>query len=131
MIIHSYESTARSDACVEYIRSLKKIQMMEQVFLLPIPSTRDYQTISGTNIYIYSILELLSPSCVLIGYSLPEWFLSAASDTGCIVHDVSLDDPSVRYHHHSEPDEHQPAAAAFPEERENHRKSKTKTNQAK
>ena len=92
MIIHSYESTARSDACVEYIRSLKKIQMMEQVFLLPIPSTRDYQTISGTNIYIYSILELLSPSCVLIGYSLPEWFLSAASDTGCIVHDVSLDE---------------------------------------
>lgn len=92
MIIHSYENTQRSDSCIEYIRGIKCLEKIEQLFLLPIPSTRDFKTVLGTNIYINSLLELISPSCLLVGYSLPLEFVKEAEGLGCIVHDVGCDE---------------------------------------
>ncbi len=92
MIIHSYENTRRADACVDYLGRLKDAKNIEKLYLLPIPSTRDKSTISGTNIYIYDVLDMLDESSMIVGYALPRDFVSRASAVGASVHDVSLDE---------------------------------------
>lgn len=92
MIIHSYENGRRADACIEYIRGLKCLEKTEQLFLLPIPTTRDNKVILGTNIYIDSLYEAFSESCLIVGYSLSEGFKSKAVDAGCLIHDVGCDE---------------------------------------
>ena len=53
---------------------------------------QDLKTILGTNICIYSLLELLSTDCVVVGYSLPEEFLEKAKALGSLVFDVCEDE---------------------------------------
>ena len=52
MIIQSYENSKRADACIEYIRGSEHFKKINAIYLLPIPSTRDNITITGTNVNI-------------------------------------------------------------------------------
>lgn len=92
MIIHSYENGLRSDACVQYIRGLDCFEGVEELLLLPIPSTRDNKTILGTNIVIDSLISLVDGASLVVGYSLPATFKSTLTGVGCPVHDVGCDE---------------------------------------
>ena len=92
MIIHSYENGLRSDVCVQYVRDLDGPKAAEQLFLLPIPSTRDNKTISGTNIDISSLIGVVDASCMVVGYGLPNGIKKQIKALGCPVHDVGEDE---------------------------------------
>lgn len=92
MIINSYENGLRSDVCVRYLRELKCQAGVDQLFLLPIPSSRDGRMISGTAIALDSLLDIVDPSSVVVGYSLPENITDRLKERGCRVHDVACDE---------------------------------------
>ena len=92
MIIHSYESGRRSDVCVKYLNGLKCFLGIEQLYLLPIPSSRDNKMISGTAITLDSLLDIVDSSSLVVGYSLPEDISEGLKGRGCLVHDVACDE---------------------------------------
>ena len=69
MIIHSYENTKRSDACIDYIRELKCLEKIERLILLPIPSTRDFKTVLGTNVCIYNLFDEFTVPCLVVVFA--------------------------------------------------------------
>lgn len=92
MIIHSYENTPRADACINYVRRCSALEKVDQLFLLPIPSTRNNDLISGTNVYIYDVLEGVTPASLIVGYGLSDEFVGEAIRQGCVVFDISKDE---------------------------------------
>lgn len=92
MIIHSYENNPRADACIDYVRNTEVMGRVEKLFLLPIPSSKDGKVISGTNVYIFDILDDVDASSLVVGYGLPVEFVAAATRCGGNVFDVSLDE---------------------------------------
>ncbi len=92
MIIHSYENSARADSCIDYIRRSDITEYIEQLILLPIPTTRDKTTILGTKIYISEVLELLDERSLVVGYGLPDEFKRSVLSKGQLVHDVFCDE---------------------------------------
>ena len=72
MIIHSYENGLRADECARYIRDSNFLGEVEELYLLPIPSSRDNKMISGTNIDILGVIEQISCGDLLVGYGLPK-----------------------------------------------------------
>ena len=92
MIIHSYESGKRSDACIEYLRGARCTDDVESIILLPIPTTRDNLTVLNTKVYINEVLEGLRAGDLVSGYGLPGWFVSGAVGRGARVIDLCLDE---------------------------------------
>ncbi len=92
MIIHSYENSSRGDACREYLRHSPALGYIEQLYLFPIPTTRDNCTILGTNVDIFSIIEALDASSLVVGYGLPCGFRDACGRRGCPVCDLMQDE---------------------------------------
>lgn len=88
MIIHSYETSKRCDACIGYLETSRITENTEKIILLPIPSTKDNSTVLNTNIYINDVLELIEPKTVVCGYGLPAGFLDAAEKMGALVLDL-------------------------------------------
>lgn len=93
MIVHSYESTKRSAACIEYIGEIKAASELDKVILLPIPTTRDKSTILNTNIYINSVLDEIFGKTLICGYAIPDDFKRDAASQGCLILDLSEDEP--------------------------------------
>lgn len=92
MIIHSYETSKRADACIEYIRNREKAKTLDTLFLLPIPTTRDKKLILGTDVCIYDVLDLADVSSLIVGYGLPSEMMRMAKEKGIAVFDVSDDE---------------------------------------
>ena len=92
MIIHSYESSQRSDACIDYLRTSGIAKYIERVILLPIPTTRDNQYISNTKVYINDILDRIDGKTLVSGYGLPDGFISEARRRGACVLDLEEDE---------------------------------------
>ena len=94
MIIHSYESSKRADACIEYIRRSEKLKSLDKLILLPIPTTRDKKTVLGTEVYICDALDLADASSLVVGYDFPDDVIDLARERDVTVFDVSKDDKS-------------------------------------
>ena len=92
MIIHSYESGRRADTCIKYLSGSKCFAGVDELFLLPIPSSRDKRTISGTAIALDSLMDIADSSSLVVGYSLPENITEGLKRQGCPVHDVARDE---------------------------------------
>ena len=92
MIIHSYENSLRSDACAEYLKESLVCQSVDRVILLPIPTSRDKQTILNTKIYVNDVLELIFDKTLISGYGLTDEFIFAARSRGAIVVDLERDE---------------------------------------
>ena len=97
MIIHSYESSPRSDACVRYLRESDVAKCVEKIILLPIPTTKDNRTVSKTNIYINEVLDGISAENVICGYGLPDEFTDNARQMGARVFDLGRDEDFLSY----------------------------------
>lgn len=92
MIIHSYENTMRADACIEYLRGMPTADAIDDVILLPIPSTRDNYTISNTKVYINDVIEGLKPLSLICGYGLSDAHLDMAFRRGALALDLARDE---------------------------------------
>lgn len=92
MMIHSYENGKRATACISYLEASEIADDARDIILLPIPSTRDNETILNTNIYINEVLDGVEDGTVISGYGLPGAFIDAAIARGGRVLDLSLDE---------------------------------------
>ena len=92
MIIHSYETGLRADACIEYLRGCACTKSVEEIILLPIPSTRDKIMVLNTKVYIDDVLETLDEDVFVSGYGLPEGFIEDAKRKGAAVFDLAADE---------------------------------------
>ena len=92
MIILSYENSLRSDSCIDYLRNSDVAGSVENVILLPIPSTRDNVTILNTKVYINSVIEDVDSETLVCGYGVPSMFKEKAEARGALVFDLSEDE---------------------------------------
>ena len=92
MIIHSYENSPRADACIDYLRRCPLADSVEEIVLLPIPTTRDNVTVLNTKVSINDVLEALDQETVVSGYGLPRLFVNGAEARGAALVDLSLDE---------------------------------------
>ena len=92
MIIHSYENSQRADACIDYLRGSECAKIVDQIILLPIPTTRDNCTIFNTKIYINDVLDMLDGEILVSGYGLPNGFGERARQSGAYVVDLMEDE---------------------------------------
>ena len=92
MIIHSYENSLRSDACTEYLRGSSICQTMDNIILLPIPTSRDKTTILNTKIYINDVIELICDKTLISAYGVDDEFISLARERGALVADLARDE---------------------------------------
>lgn len=92
MIIHSYESGKRAEACIGYLEGSVCMESVDRLVLLPIPTTRDNSTILNTNIYINDVLDGVGEGDLISGYGLPDGFSRLAGERGARAIDLSLDE---------------------------------------
>ena len=92
MIIHSYESTVRSETCVKHLERMSHHENIGRIILLPIPTTRDKITVLNTSVYINDVLSEINDDTVVCGYGLPCGFVELAKERGGRVLDLSLDE---------------------------------------
>ena len=91
-MIHSYESGKRAEACIEYLEGSECARSVENIILLPIPTTRDNSTVLNTKIYINEVLEDVKSGTLISGYGLPRGFFDAARERGARVIDLSFEE---------------------------------------
>ena len=92
MIIHSYENTARADACVEYLKKSGLEKYTDKIILLPIPTTRDKRTISNTKVYIEQVFDEIYEGVAVSCYGVGDEYIRAMEERGAIVTDLALDE---------------------------------------
>lgn len=92
MIIHSYESSPRADACIGYLRGVEAIKGYDNVVLLPIPTTRDGKTILNTKVDIEGLIESFDANTLVSGYGVNDEFLKRSQDRGALVIDLLSDE---------------------------------------
>ena len=92
MIIHSYESSLRAEACIEYIKGLDVVGYWDQILLLPIPTSRDNCTILNTKVDINSLIPHINDKTFVSGYGLGEVFITEARERGGTVVDLALEE---------------------------------------
>lgn len=96
MIIRSYEDGARAEACADYLIDSECASKIEKLILLPIPSTKDKQTILKTNIYINEVFDDICDGTVVSCYGLGDDFITKAELLGASVIDLSIDEEFLR-----------------------------------
>ncbi len=91
MIIHSYETGRRSEACRDRLRCSSALKYIKEVYLLPIPTTKDNKTILGTNIDISEVFKLADEFSLVVGYGIPKHLYNEES-LPCPVYDLLYDE---------------------------------------
>ena len=91
-MIHSYENGRRAESCIEYLRGSECLRDDGRIILLPIPTTRDKQTILNTKVYINEVLEGLDDNTLVSGYGLSDEFITEALGRGARVIDLERDE---------------------------------------
>ena len=88
-MIHSYESSLRAEACIEYIKGLEGVEKWDSIILLPIPTSRDNRTILNTKVDINSLIPHINDKTFVSGYGLGEAFIAEARERGGTVVDLA------------------------------------------
>ena len=63
-----------------------------RIVLLPVPSTRDGKNVASTEIPLSEVFSDADERTYILGYGIPQCFSAAASASGAVVHDLSLDE---------------------------------------
>ena len=67
-----------------------------RLIILPIPTTRDKLKITGTEIGLSDLLELVEPGDMIGAYALPEDFAAELAGRGALIYDAALDESFLR-----------------------------------
>ena len=92
MIIHTYEKGGRGVACADYLRENIAGLGIDEVIILPIPTTRDLLHLKDSDILLADIEKTVSRGTFVIGYLLPESFRDSMQSRGAIVYDAGRDE---------------------------------------
>lgn len=91
MEIYTYGQDVRTKYCASML-SANPIPFYERIILLPIPSTRNGITVSGTDESLSDIMATLLPKDILVCYELPSDARIEAVTRGAAVVDLSHDE---------------------------------------
>ena len=69
-----------------------KSNTTDRVIILPIPTTRDKKSVSGTDIDLSEIYSYVLPSSLVAGYGIPEEICREIHTRGGVIYDAALDE---------------------------------------
>ncbi len=92
MNIETYGSGER----MRLVASLARNIAAKHLVLLPIPSTKDKQHITNTDITVWQTLTGVGEGSAVFGYGLPEEYKSSAEGLGAAVFDLALDEEFLK-----------------------------------
>lgn len=93
--IYTYGDDERVSICRIYLEE-HKIGTEACIFILPIPSTRDGEIITGTDKKLSELAAELSVGDVVIGYGMPDSFINASEAQGAECIDACCDEEYVQ-----------------------------------
>ena len=96
MIIHNYEKGQRSSECVRYLTQLETLWDFDTLIVLPIPTSRDGNRLTNTDIEIKNVLENVCGKTLIIGYEIPLKWVEEMHKLGAAVCDSSLDEEFLK-----------------------------------
>ncbi len=73
-------------------RLSQPLSLTTHLVLLPVPTTKDGKHVFGTDILLSDTLCNADENSVIVGYGLPDWFISLIGKRGSSVLDLSLDE---------------------------------------
>lgn len=91
MNVRTYGASERLKICREYLKRAQ-IASARNIVLLPIPTTRDGMTVTGTEETLRGVLDSVIGSDVVVGYGLPQDFREGLSERGAVAIDVCRDE---------------------------------------
>ena len=92
MEIHTYEDSVRARACAALINKREMTAGVERIILLPIPTTRDGVTLTGSGRKIDSVLECADEKTLVVAYGLGGAERAKLEKRGVRLLDCSLDE---------------------------------------
>ncbi len=92
MTIKAYERSVRSDVLEGLLSECPLLSEVERVIILPIPTTRDGEHISGTGESVSGAVADAGVGTLVVGYGIPPAVIEALSGRGAIVCDSLLDE---------------------------------------
>lgn len=95
MNVYTYGNDGRVEYCREYLLG-KNICSAKNIVLFPIPTSKDMETLNGTEESFASVCEKLVPSTVAVGYEIPKKFRTLLSEKNIIQIDVSRDEEYLK-----------------------------------
>jgi hypothetical protein len=96
MKIHSYEDSVRARACADLTRKCGDFGKYDEIILLPIPTTRDGVTLTGSGEKIETALSEAGERTLAVGYELPDRIREELEKRGVGVLDVGLDEEFLK-----------------------------------
>ncbi len=91
MNVHTLGLDARLRFCAELLMESPPADIAD-IFILPIPSSRDGVTVNGSARTIESVILGCGAGDVVVGYGVPQAARALASENGVMIVDVSFDD---------------------------------------
>ena len=92
MIIHTYEKGERGRACDEFARKSAWLTRYSEVFILPIPTTRDGVLLKDTDITLSETAGRVKKGDLVICYGLADRFKDEMRGRGAEVYDAGCDE---------------------------------------
>ena len=92
MIIHTYEKGERGRACDEFARKSAWLTRYREVFILPIPTTRDGILLKDTDITLSETVGRVEKGDLVICYGLADRFKEEIRGRGADVYDAGSDE---------------------------------------
>ena len=92
MTVDIIGGSRRESACAEILRNENELPGFSKTILLPIPSSRNGEEITGTKIKLLSLIDKDMSGVLIAGYALPSVFCSLVEEKGGALADVSYDE---------------------------------------
>lgn len=92
MTVDIIGGSRRETACADILRSESELRNFTKTILLPIPSSRNGEHVTGTDVRLSSLVDTDMRGILITGYALPSAFCSLAEDRGCVLADVACDE---------------------------------------
>ncbi len=88
----TYEKTKRGEACREILDSSEALSSFKMLTILPIPTTRDGEHITGCDDLLCDLVRSAGDGELVVGYDIPEDVSRQLSERGCRVCDCGTDE---------------------------------------
>ena len=96
MKIHSYEDSIRARACVSLIRNCEDFGKYEEIIILPIPTSRDGVTVTGSGERLSDVLGGAGENTLVVAYELPSEVREELTGRSVGVLDIGYDEEFLR-----------------------------------
>lgn len=92
MKLHTLGRGKRMEVCTQMLADSLEKYDFDDVFLLPIPSTRDKIHITGTDITVEELSSLITEGSLIVGYGIPPELAARARLVGAEICDTQCDE---------------------------------------